>query len=195
MANDTKERMVRGAVRLLATRGLQETSFSEVLEIAKAPRGSIYHHFPEGKEQLVSAAVDLAGTNALIVLDRLEGATAEHVTASFLGLWREVLTRSDLHAGCSVLAVTVATDSVELLDRAADVFRAWRARLAELMRAGGLSPSDALPFAVTLIAASEGAVVLSRAERSLEPFDLVAEHLGRQVAELAERGRVASAEA
>jgi TetR/AcrR family transcriptional repressor of lmrAB and yxaGH operons len=189
VASDTRDRMVKGAVRLLAVRGLQETSFSEVLEIAKAPRGSIYHHFPEGKDQLVSAAVDLAGANALDVLDRLQGATAEKVTATFLGLWREVLTRSELRAGCSVLAVTVATDSADLLDHAAEVFRAWRSRLAELMLQGGLADTDALPFATTLIAASEGAVVLSRAERSLEPFDLVADHLGAQVATLADRGR------
>jgi AcrR family transcriptional regulator len=181
--------MVKGAVRLLAVRGLQETSFSEVLEIAKAPRGSIYHHFPEGKEQLVSAAVDRAGADALGALDALHGATAEEVTTSFLGLWREVLTRSELRAGCSVLAVTVATDSADLLDHAAAVFRTWRSRLAELVSEGGLAERDALSFATTLIAASEGAVVLSRAERSLESFDLVAEHLRAQAAALSDKGR------
>lgn len=189
MANDTRDRMVKGAVRLLAVRGLQETSFSEVLEIAKAPRGSIYHHFPEGKEQLVSAAVDRAGADALDVLESLQGATAEEVTASFLGLWRGVLTRSELRAGCSVLAVTVATDSADLLNHAGEVFRTWRRRLAELLSEGGLAERDALSFATTLIAASEGAVVLSRAERSLESFDLVAEHLQAQVAVLAGQRR------
>jgi TetR/AcrR family transcriptional repressor of lmrAB and yxaGH operons len=189
VANDTRDRMVKGAVRLLAVRGLQETSFSEVLEIAKAPRGSIYHHFPDGKEQLVSAAVDRAGADALGALEPLQGATAEEVTASFLGMWREVLTRSELRAGCSVLAVTVATDSADLLDHAAEVFRTWRSRLAELVSEGGLAERDALSFATTLIAASEGAVVLSRAERSLESFDLVAEHLRAQAAVLADQGR------
>ena len=51
--------MVAGAARLLASRGLQATSFSEVLELTASPRGSVYHHFPQGKEQLVKAALDL----------------------------------------------------------------------------------------------------------------------------------------
>ena len=66
---DVRERMIEGAVRLLARHGLQATSFSEVLELTGAPRGSIYHHFPEGKDQLIGSAVDFAGSQALKVLD------------------------------------------------------------------------------------------------------------------------------
>src|ERR1700761_5504422 len=103
MASDTRHRMVVGAVRLLAERGLQETSFSEVLELTGAPRGSIYHHFPEGKDQLIASAVDLAGAHAIALIDRATGTSAEAVTAHFLEMWRQVLVRSDFQAGCSVL--------------------------------------------------------------------------------------------
>jgi DNA repair protein RadC len=95
-------------------------------------------------------------------------------------MWREVLTRSNLHAGCSVLAVTVATDSDDLLAHAATVFRMWRLRLAELLQIGGIGEQDAARFAATLIAAMEGAVVLSRAEQTMDAFELVAELLAAQ---------------
>lgn len=167
--------MIAGAVRLLAQQGLQATSFSEVLALTGAPRGSIYHHFPGGKDQLVAAAVDAAGAHALAVLDPLAGSDPATVTETFLGLWRLLLERTDTTVGCAVLAVTVATRSDELLDQAGAVFRSWRSRLAELLAAGGLADADA--FAATLIAASEGAVVLARASRSLEPFDAVAGYL------------------
>ena len=65
VARDVRERMIEGAVRLLARHGLQATSFTEVLELTGAPRGSIYHHFPGGKDELISAAVDRAGARAL----------------------------------------------------------------------------------------------------------------------------------
>ena len=107
----------------------------------------------------------------------VDGTAPRDVTAFFLDLWREVLVRSGLSAGCAVLAVTVATDSPDLLAHAADVFRAWRARLMELFVARGVDPAAAERFAATLVAASEGAVVVSRAERSLEPFELVATQL------------------
>jgi AcrR family transcriptional regulator len=169
--------MVESAATLLAMRGLQGTAFSDVLERSGAPRGSIYHHFPEGKDQLVDAAVELAGERALRVLDAVEGAAPGEVTRYFLELWRQVLTRSNLRAGCAVLAVTVASDSPDLLDHASAVFRAWRGRLAELYVTGGVDPIEATRFAVLLVAASEGAVVLSRAERTLDPFEAVAAEL------------------
>lgn len=177
MASETRSRMVEGAARLLAMQGLEGTSFSEVLELTGAPRGSVYHHFPEGKDQLIAAAIDLAGSRALAAVDEWAGRTPVQVTEAFLELWRSVLVRSKLRAGCAVLAVTVATDSPDLLAAAADVFRSWRTRLAALFETGGLDPAAAARFAATLVAASEGAVVLSRAEQSMEPFELVAENL------------------
>lgn len=177
MAQGVKERMIDGAVLLLAKQGLQATSFSEVLALTGAPRGSVYHHFPDGKDQLIASAIDLAGDRAIAVLDQLEGEDAATIARRFLGIWRIILERSTFSAGCAVLAVTVATDSPELLDHAATIFRAWRVRLAELLASGGLKTTDAARFAAVLVAASEGAVVLSRAEQSMEPFDLVSEQL------------------
>ena len=171
--------MVAGAVQLLALQGLQATSFAEVLQLTGAPRGSIYHHFPGGKDQLVAAAVDAAGAHAIKVLDGLAGASPVQVTETFLGLWRLLLERTGTRAGCAVLAVTVASRNDELIDRAGAVFRAWRERLADLLAAGGLPAAPA--FAATLVAASEGAVVMARAERSLAPFDAVAGYLLEQV--------------
>src|SRR3978361_1794665 len=104
MAGETRARMVAGAARLLAERGLQETSFSEVLELTGAPRGSIYHHFPDGKDQLIASAIDLAGANAMAQIEQSRGQSAERVTVHFIGLWRELLVRSKFTAGCSVLA-------------------------------------------------------------------------------------------
>jgi AcrR family transcriptional regulator len=184
MARNVRDRMVESAAQLLARRGLQATSFSEVLELSGAPRGSIYHHFPDGKEQLIESALDAAGAVAIELLDRKAGAPATEVATWFLHIWREVLVRSNFDAGCAVLAVIVAADSPKLRDHAAGIFRTWRRRLAELLEQGGLAPDIAAATAATLIAASEGAVALSRAEQSMEPFDLVAEQLLGQVRSL-----------
>jgi TetR/AcrR family transcriptional regulator, lmrAB and yxaGH operons repressor len=184
MVRGVRERMVASAVDLLARRGLQSTSFSEVLEHSGAPRGSVYHHFPGGKDQMIDSALDAAGGRAIELIERKAGAPAEEVAAWFLHIWREVLIRGKFEAGCAVLAVAVAADSPELLDHTARVFRAWRKRLAELFEQGGLSPVDASRFAAVLVASSEGAVVMARAEQSLEPFDLVAEQLLAQVRQL-----------
>ena len=177
MAAETPERMVRSAVKLLAEHGYQATTFSSVLEDSQAPRGSIYYHFPEGKDQLVAAAIDLAGDRALALTDSFRGMPAAEIVDAFAGLWRAVLVRSQFRAGCAVVAVTVSADVPELADRAAAVFRSWRERLAGVLEAAGLNAAQARAFALTIIAACEGATVLCRAERSLEPLDVVAAHL------------------
>ena len=56
--NDARERMIDSAQRLLARRGYGAATFSAVLSDSHAPRGSIYHHFPDGKDQLVAAAIE-----------------------------------------------------------------------------------------------------------------------------------------
>jgi TetR/AcrR family transcriptional repressor of lmrAB and yxaGH operons len=177
MVGDVRARMIESAVQLLAAHGLQGASFAEVLDRARAPRGSVYHHFPGGKDELVDAALDLAAARLHDLLGQLAGASAERVTETFLLLWQAVLTRSQFRAGCAVLAVTVATDSRVQLTHASAIFRAWRAQLAELLEGGGLTARQAARFAATLVAASEGAVVMSRAEQSLEPFEFVCEQL------------------
>ncbi|WP_374008392.1 TetR/AcrR family transcriptional regulator [Leifsonia sp. LS-T14] len=177
MDQGPKRRMVEGAARLLAERGLQETSFSEVLALTGAPRGSIYYHFPEGKSQLVSQALEFAAEGVLERLEALRGLPADEVAAAFFGMWRQLLVQGGFRIGCSAAAVTVATDSSDLLASAATVFRAWTGLLADLLVAGGVPEEAGSATATLLLSATEGAVILSRAQEDIEPFDLAARAL------------------
>jgi TetR/AcrR family transcriptional regulator, lmrAB and yxaGH operons repressor len=180
-----RDRMVAGAVSLLAQRGLQATSFSSVLAATNAPRGSIYHHFPGGKDELVAAAIAATEQHALGLLEQQPGASAVEVAQSFFGAWRALLTYSDFDAGCALVAVTVAAETDTMRERTAAAFRAWQDKLAGALKAGGLSADDARSAATLLLAASEGAVVISRAEHDIRPFDLVAAQLIEHVRGLA----------
>jgi AcrR family transcriptional regulator len=177
MAGDAPEAMIASAVKLLAVHGFQATTFSSVLKDSGAPRGSIYYHFPEGKDQLIAAAIDLAGERALALTESFSGLPAPEIVDAFAGLWRAVLVRSGFRAGCAVLAVTVSADVPALVDRAAAIFRAWRERLGRALEASGIDAGQARALALTIIAACEGAVVLCRAEQSLEPLEVVAAQL------------------
>jgi len=170
---DVRTKMVKGAAGLLATKGVEGTSFAEVLDATNSPRGSIYHHFPGGKSELVHAALDLVSSRALAVMESRRGSSAEAIVKQFLDLWRQLLDSSDLTAGCAVLAVTVAGSDIDLLDHAGSIFRDWTAHLAGLLVDGGVAEASARQLAVMVIAATEGAVALCRAERSREPFDIV----------------------
>ena len=172
--SSVRARMVAGTVRLLATKGVEGTSFAEVLAATGSPRGSVYYHFPGGKPELLHAALDLAGERGLAAMEATRGEPAVAVVERFLSLWRHLLEYSDLTAGCAVVAVTVAAGDDALLDHAGAVFRAWTDLLTDLCGAGGLDPEPARRLAVMVLSATEGAVALCRAERSMEPFEDVA---------------------
>ena len=185
VASDARDRMIAGAARLLAQRGLQATSFSTVLAETGAPRGSIYHHFPGGKDEMVAAAIGATEQNVVALLDFPPGTTVRQVVQSFLGAWRVLLTAADFHAGCALVAVTVAADTDEVRERAAQAFGTWRTSLTAALRKAGMDTPVAESTAALLLSACEGAVVMSRAERDLGPFDTVAETLLTYVDQLA----------
>jgi AcrR family transcriptional regulator len=83
MKRDAKDEMIEGVLRLLAQHGLQASSFSEVLTLTGAPRGSIYHHFPKGKEELVAAALKLSEERTTTVIESLVGGSPEAITSTF----------------------------------------------------------------------------------------------------------------
>ena len=166
--------MIGATARLLATRGLEGASLADILATAGAPRGSMYHHFPGGKDQLVAEAVELAGRRSLEHMAGIDGQPPEAVAGRFLDGWRELLVRTDCRAGCAVMAVTVATDSPDVLLQARTVFGAWIGRLTELFVAGGLPAATAADLATELLAVTEGAVAISRTQRDLGPFEVIA---------------------
>ena len=181
---EVRARMVSTAARLLAENGPPGASFGDVLEVAGASRGSIYHHFPQGKREMYAAALDLASQRALDVLADLRGQSAVVVVDRFFDMWRTLLTGTHLKVGCAVLAVAVAGDDQETVDHAGQVFGAWRSHLTSLFLDAGLTPARAEALAATTLASAEGGVAIARAEGDISSFDLVA----TQVRELAAIG-------
>src|SRR5258706_7869169 len=111
MTSDSRERMVRSAALLIRSRGLNATSFSEVLSESGAPRGSIYHHFPQGKEQLAEDAIRWTSARVLAHLRAGAAATPSDVLKRFIAMWRQVVVSSGGAAGCVVAGVALDTDA------------------------------------------------------------------------------------
>src|SRR5882757_2836068 len=106
MSSSTRAKMVAGAAHLMSRRGMNATSMREVVRHTGTPRGSIGHHFPRGKLQLIEDAITFAGariSGPLEHLTRQRGAVAG--LRAFIALWRQTLERTKFQAGCPVLAV------------------------------------------------------------------------------------------
>lgn len=181
MESDSRAKMVRSAALLIASRGVNATSFSDVLADSGAPRGSIYHHFPEGKHQLAQDAVRLTGEWVLGRQRACAGTTAADVLSCFIDLWRQVVLASAGASGCAVAGVAIDSGPGEgaLIEVVRATFRSWVDLLREQLEATGVPSTRAAPIAVATVAGMEGALILCRAEGSSAPLDTVAEELMR----------------
>lgn len=176
-----RERIVVGAADMISRRGLNATSIREMAKHARAPLGSTYHYFPEGKQQLATEAVRYTGEWVARVLRRELRAGPVQGLRAFLALWRKIVVDSDFRAGCPVLAVSIeepATEEVPAPVRAAaEVFDSWEGLLADSLREHGVGPEQAAQLATLVVAAVEGTVAMCRAKRSTQPLDHTADQL------------------
>src|SRR4051794_10157191 len=165
--------MIESAALLIRERGVDATSFSDVLEHSGAPRGSIYHHFPGGKAQLVEEATRFTGAffANFMAAGHEHGDPLDALDA--LGdFWRSDLSAGEFAAGCRVVAGTVEGDRTPGARAAAgEVFANWQKLTADNLVRHGVDPERAVSLAATRLAAIEGAVILCRAQRSLEPLE------------------------
>ena len=184
MSNDSREKMVRSAASLIASRGLNATSFSDVVADSGAPRGSIYHHFPDGKEQLSEEAVRWVTERVLAHQRACPGTTATEVLNCFIGMWRRVVVASKGASGCVVAGVAIDTlgDDAHLMRVVRASFQSWVSLLASQLQATGLPAARAKTIATATLAGMEGALILCRAEGNVKPLDAVAGELLRLVA-------------
>ena len=176
--------MVQSAAALIRRRGLSAASFADILADSKAPRGSIYHHFPQGKDQLAKAAISATSAWVLAKQGACTAKTPVGVLDCFVELWRQVVVSSNGTAGCVVAGVAVDTlpDAAELMAAVRGAFDSWVDLLASQLRASGLPPARSRSVAVAALAAMEGALILCRAERSVAPLETVAGQLKHLVA-------------
>ncbi|MNZ85224.1 putative HTH-type transcriptional regulator YxaF [compost metagenome] len=196
MSTSTRDRMIVGAADLLRRKGMTATSMREVVRYSNTPRGSIAHHFPGGKRQLLEAAVDHAGREVSEPLVQLLGKHGPLKGLElFVALWRSTLEETAFQAGCAVLAVAVeqytsdqrgeseteleAQIQLQLLDQANGIFVRWQEIISHSLQEAGVADIRSRSLALLAIASIEGSVALCRAARSVEPLDLIWQELQR----------------
>lgn len=173
--------MIVSAAMLMRERGARPTAIGDVLAHSGAPRGSAYHYFPGGRNELLCEAVDYAA--GYVAATIAVSTSAVQMLDTAVRFYRDGLLGTDYRAGCPVMAVAVEAGdpdaSQEVVDHAAAAFDRWRALIADRLTADGVPRRRATELAALVIAALEGALVLSRTSRDIAPLDMVAKQLRR----------------
>jgi len=112
------------------------------------------------------------GARLLDALRQTPFTRPEDVVLAFAGLFRRLIVESGTDAGCAVAAVASSAAGSAPAEAAAAVFTAWEEELTASLTRAGLPPSRSSAAALVTVAVVEGALVLARAHRDVQPFDI-----------------------
>src|ERR1700729_2726909 len=176
--------MVRSAAQLIRRKGVSGTGLREIVIEADAPRGSLQHYFPGGKEELVSDALlwmgDVSARRVRRCLSELDSRTPSALLAAIVGTWQRDLTNEEFAAGCPLVAAAADTagTSAQLRHVLQRAFDGWLDPLSESLVELGRPQERAGNPPVLIIAALEGAIILARVRPDLTPFAALIADLG-----------------
>ncbi|MFD9681779.1 TetR/AcrR family transcriptional regulator [Rhodococcus sp. NPDC059969] len=170
----TKARLTESMLELIQANGYSGTGLNAVIEHAAAPKGSIYFHFPDGKESLGVAAVELATKQfeTLIAEAAVSAGGAAGAVRAAIEALTAIVSESNFRLGCPVSVVTLemGAESERLRLACATAFESWIAPTAAFLGASGLGDEEARSLATVVVSTIEGAVIVSRAMQSTQPL-------------------------
>lgn len=175
-----RERLTSATATLMQRHGVAGTGIAEILSTSGVTRRSIYLNFPGGKAELVAAATRSAGGELTTTLRDCIG--QPDPIGAFTGVWSEILISTDFEGGCPIVAAAFSrAEAPEAAGAAAEVFAEWGRLLADRLHDDGINRAAAQSLSTMIVAALEGAVMLSRAAQSTKPLEQVARHLNELI--------------
>lgn len=170
---DTRSRIVRAGMRLFRKHGYHDTGLADIMALATAPKGSLYHHFPEGKQAIGVAVIEALTLGMCAMLEGSRTRSTPGLIAEFGGQLALTMERTE-HELCSLFSGFVAERRSNPLLGVA-VSQAY-ARLAEVLAkrllADGHSAKAALELSQSVVMLLEGGATLAQAQQSTQPFKL-----------------------
>ena len=170
--SDAKTRLIKAATHLFRRRGYNGVGLTELLDASGSPKGSFYHHFPGGKEQLAEATVIGSGHDMSYVIDQaFTGVdTLEQGAHRLVAVIADAFVASDYTAGCPVTSILLDTVTTSQMHKKAgeDAFDMWRDVLDKHAKRLG-DPRDVDALALALLVAIEGGWVVGRIRRDIGP--------------------------
>jgi AcrR family transcriptional regulator len=170
--HETRKRILDVSEELFRRQGFTGTGIKEILVHASAPFGSLYHHFPGGKDELAAEAITYAGrAYAAHVADHLS--RHDDPVVSIQAMFEsagKTLRDTDFADACPIetIALEVASTNESLRAATADVFRSWLVGLEQWLRSSGVADELAGDLAVAILSMLEGAFVLARSMRETQ---------------------------
>jgi TetR/AcrR family transcriptional regulator, lmrAB and yxaGH operons repressor len=173
-ATDSKGKTMAAAAKLFRQQGFHGTALHDILAAGGSPRGSLYFHFPGGKEEIGETALGLAGEAVRQGIAKVAEASqnAEMFLVRIVRGMAADLERSDYREGCPIATTALETSaqSETLAAACRNAFQKWELEIKRGLERFGMSSDDAELVATMALSQAEGALLLARTYRSLAPL-------------------------
>src|SRR5271166_2700605 len=177
----SREAFVESTVRLLRRKGYAASGLNEIVARSGAPKGSLYFHFPGGKQELALAAMEQTGEELRGAISAVmaSGSGAGESLKALIDALAAGLEASGYRDGCPIATITLeaAAGSEAVRTTAERIFSSWLTELESALIAEGMQSSAAERRAMLALAAIEGALILARARRDTGPLRAVRDEL------------------
>jgi TetR/AcrR family transcriptional regulator, lmrAB and yxaGH operons repressor len=170
---DTRARILSAALRLFRKRGYHGAGLNEILELAQAPKGSLYHHFPDGKEEIGVAVVTEITHGILMLFATSRARTTAAVVLQAGDQMSHTIERTN-HELCTLFTAFLAerSTSPKLGLAVANAYAEMTNALQTRLLADGMKPRLAKDRATTVVMLLEGGAMIAQAQQSVAPFRL-----------------------
>lgn len=176
-SGSARERILAASTELMRRHGYAGTGVKAILTASDTPYGSLYHHFPGGKEQLGTETLREGGRAYLALVESIytSEADVEEATRTFFEEAANFVASTDFVDACPIATIAgeIAGTSAPMRDAAAEAFRSWMAVVETRLVAAGVDPARSRALAIELFCAIEGAFLLARTTRDAEPIRVV----------------------
>jgi len=175
-----RDKIVRAAALLFRRNGYAATGMNDIVALSGAPKGSVYHYFPEGKEQIAIETIHYASGLVAKTLAELSEtySTPSDMVSAYGTLLRGWLAKSEYQDGCPItttlLELSATSEPVAQAGRSA--FASWKNIYQGKLTAAGVSEQRANSLASMAVISFQGALIMTKVEHSSQPIvDVVAE--------------------
>ncbi len=177
----TRTKILTATLGLIELQGFHNTGLQQIIKASGAPKGSLYFHFPEGKDQIVAMAI----ANGAELIDQMinqafqtaEGAP-QAIDMIITGLTQR-LVESGYRKGCPVttVALEVADDHPQVRDACKAAYHLWLASITNGLQLFGLTTQNAQRESSIVLSTIEGALTLAKVNRDTTSLSWASESI------------------
>jgi len=175
--NSTKQKIIEATARALEENGFLATGLNEIISLADVPKGSLYFHFPGGKDELASLALEHSGKEFAKMFAQIliTSKSPEQATIKIFQNLENRVVESNFKKGCPIVISALESfhsDSVVQLV-CKNIYNSWIQGFVEFFLSHGYSKKTARELSTSLFSLWEGALLLAKLQKSAIPLKTV----------------------